>query len=72
MVRGRHADRIDPGILDAYLDPVAYPASEYTYAAMAASGNSVGAGTRMVQVFSPEPAPTNTHVPIESQSVVFD
>ena len=52
----------------AYLDPAQYSPASYTYTLMAATGRTLGVGTKMIQFFQVDPNSTNTSVALTSSS----
>jgi hypothetical protein len=54
----------------SFLDPSpsAYPPAQYTYTLMAATGNVLGEGTKMIQSFQVDPNSTNTKVSLTTDS----
>jgi hypothetical protein len=52
----------------SFLDPAGYPPAENTYTLMAATGNVLGEGTRMIQSFQVDPTSTNTKVSLTTDS----
>ncbi len=51
-----------------FVDPVGYPPEANTYTIMAATGNTLGEGTRMIQAFKLDPESTNTMVTMTDDS----
>jgi hypothetical protein len=52
----------------SFLDSTNYPPANYTYTLMAATGTTLGEGTRMIQSFQLDPASTNTSVTMKTDS----
>jgi len=59
---------ITPDMITPYFDAAAYPPDTHTYALMAATGMTLGQGTRMIQSFRLDPASVNTTVTLSPQS----
>ena len=58
----------DSATILSFLDPVTYPPANYTYTLMAATGSTLGEGTRMIQSFQVSPSSTNTSVVMTTSS----
>jgi len=58
----------DSATILSFLDPVQYPPASYTYTLMAATGNVLGEGTKMIQSFQVDPNSTNTKVALTTDS----
>ncbi len=52
----------------SFLDSTQYDPSKYTYTLMAATGSTLGEGTKMIQSFQIDPSSTNTTVTMTSNS----
>ena len=59
---------IEPATILTYFDATAHPPATNTYTLMAATGTTLGQGTRMIQSFRLDPASTNTNVTMTSTS----
>lgn len=59
---------IMPSDIQPYFSATTYDPAKYTYTAMAASGNVLGQGTRMIQAFKLDPASTTTTVTLTPSS----
>jgi hypothetical protein len=55
-----------------YFDPGAYDPSTHTYTVMAATGDVLGQGTRMIQSFLVDASSTNTSVTMTNQSTQLE
>jgi len=56
----------------SFLDPAQYDPAKYTYTLMAATGSTLGAGTKMIQSFQVDPNSTNTSVSMTTDSTKLD
>ena len=63
---------IDSATILLYFDDVMYPPANHTYALMAATGKTIGQGTRMIQSFQLDSASTNTNVTMTGDSTHLD
>jgi hypothetical protein len=61
----------DSATILSFLDPTQYSPSSYTYTLMAATGNVLGEGTKMIQSFQVDPTSTNTNVALTTDSTVL-
>ncbi len=52
----------------SFLDATQYPPASYTYTLMAATGSTLGEGTKMIQSFQVDPNSTNTSVTMTTDS----
>jgi len=59
---------VDPAIVISYFDASLYPPANTTYALLASTGTTIGAGTRMIQTFQLDPASTNATVKMTKDS----
>jgi hypothetical protein len=65
-------ETIEPDQILPFFNAENYPPAERTYTVMLATGEILGAGTRMIQAFTLDPASTNTEVVISDDSTVLD
>jgi hypothetical protein len=55
----------------SFLDPTQYDPTKYTYTVMAATGSTLGEGTKMIQSFQVDPTSTNTSVSVTNSSTAL-
>jgi hypothetical protein len=63
---------VTPEMILPFFDAASYPPDEYIYTVMIATGEELGAGTRMIQSFLLDPASTNTLVELTDTSTRLD